>query len=262
MGGEISGAGLWVGPDRLRRCGWCRATPGVRRLPRHRMGLSRHRRSSPLREDLPRGISGRPELADDPAQAGQLPQGLRRLRHRAGRALRRARRDAPSAGRGDRPPSRQDRGVINNAKRCARAGRRAADRSRPTSGVRARPRSRPKKSPGGAQAEPRPSPRRCRRICASGAGASSARPRCTPSCRRWGWSTTICRAAPSAHARPRGRGPDPPGRARNAGQSHRATIRPSRRRRPRRPTGLSSTMPRHHRQVSTASRRADGRASS
>ncbi len=27
MGGEISGAGLWVGPDRLRRCGWCRATP-------------------------------------------------------------------------------------------------------------------------------------------------------------------------------------------------------------------------------------------
>ena len=57
--------------------------PEYRALPRRGMGLSRHRRAPPVREDLPGGLPGRPELAHHPQQARGVPQGLRQLRGRA-----------------------------------------------------------------------------------------------------------------------------------------------------------------------------------
>ena len=45
---------------------------------------------------VPGGIPVRPVLADDPAQARELPRRVRQLRHRRGGALRRPRRQAPA----------------------------------------------------------------------------------------------------------------------------------------------------------------------
>ena len=70
---------------------------------------------------------------------------------------------------------------------------------------------------------------RFRRSCASAAGPSSGRRRSTPSCRRWGWSTTICTVAPAATRRKRSGAPscgqnsrtewEPPGAAGVAAQT-------------------------------------------
>mgnify|MGYP003694759329 CR=1 FL=1 len=84
--------GLFAAEDGRARCFWCAASPAYRALSRQRMGLSGRRRPAPVREALPRGLPGGPELADDPQQARGLPQRLRRLRRRAGRPLRRPRR--------------------------------------------------------------------------------------------------------------------------------------------------------------------------
>ena len=81
------------------------------RLPRRRMGPPRRRRRPAVREALPRGLPVRPVVADDPAQARELPRRVRRLRlRRTVAALRRRRRRAPAPGRRHHPPPRQDRG--------------------------------------------------------------------------------------------------------------------------------------------------------
>ena len=55
---------------------------GLRRLPRRRVGPADPRRQRPVRAADPRGVPVRTVVADDPAQAGELPGGVRRLRHR------------------------------------------------------------------------------------------------------------------------------------------------------------------------------------
>src|SRR5262245_21639027 len=70
---------------------------GKRCVPaRSRRGVGRPgpRRPDSLRVSDPGRGAGRPVLVDDPQQARELPAGLRRLRPRQGRALRRARRQA------------------------------------------------------------------------------------------------------------------------------------------------------------------------
>src|SRR3954468_13230517 len=74
------------------------------------MGPARHRRTGTARTALPRRVSVRALLADDPPEAGELPGGVRRLRARERRALRQARRRSAAEGRGHRAPPRQDRG--------------------------------------------------------------------------------------------------------------------------------------------------------
>ena len=93
-----------------RRCWWARLGARLPRLPRHRVGVSGRRRRAAVREAEPRGVPGRAVVADDPAQARGVPAGVRGLRRRAGRPLRRARRQPAARGRLDRPPPRQDRG--------------------------------------------------------------------------------------------------------------------------------------------------------
>ena len=61
----------------------------LRRLPRRRVGAADPRRRRPLRAADPRGVPVGAVVADDPAQARELPGGLRRLRHRRGRGVRR-----------------------------------------------------------------------------------------------------------------------------------------------------------------------------
>ena len=104
------------GPAALRLV---RRRPALRRVPRRRVGPAGRRRPAAVREDLPRRIPVRPELADDPAQARAFPRGVRRLR--PGHA-------SPAYGARDvdrllderrhRPPSRQDR--IDDQQREAR----------------------------------------------------------------------------------------------------------------------------------------------
>ena len=54
----------------------------LRPLSRRRMGPAGHRRHAAVREDLPRGLPGGPELDHHPPQARELPEGVRRLRSR------------------------------------------------------------------------------------------------------------------------------------------------------------------------------------
>ena len=64
----------------------------LRALPRRGVGAAGHGRPRPLRAHGARGLPVRPLVAHDPAQARELPRGVRRLRDRRGGALRRARR--------------------------------------------------------------------------------------------------------------------------------------------------------------------------
>ena len=66
----------------------------VQRLPRRGVGPPGPRRARPLRAALPRGLPVGALVADDPAQARGLPGGVRGLRPRPGRGVRRARRRA------------------------------------------------------------------------------------------------------------------------------------------------------------------------
>ena len=79
--------------------------PALRPLPRRGVGLPRRRRPAALREDLPRGLPGGPELADHPPEARELPCRLPGIRPRGGGPLRRARRRrSPRPAVGPPPP--------------------------------------------------------------------------------------------------------------------------------------------------------------
>src|SRR5262245_23806701 len=60
---------------------------GVPRLSRRRVGAASAWGVGAVRAAHPRGVPVGALLADDPPEARQLPEGLRRLRHRAGRGL-------------------------------------------------------------------------------------------------------------------------------------------------------------------------------
>ena len=265
MGGEISGAGLWVGPDRL---------PSVWLVP----GDTRVRRPT----TTPSGASPSPTIvsssrrsASRDFQAGLSWLTILRKRDNFRRAF--AGFDIERVARfGARDVTRllQDEGivrhrgkiesVINNAKRC----RDLIDEHQSLANYiwtfEPDQRSRPKK------------------ITWEGLRTMSLTPESTAlsrDLRKRGWSfvgpTTMyafMQAMGLVNDHLRGlRHPltrDRAGAAltrrnvlENAGQSHRATIRPSRGVDPTSRRDLL-TMPRHRRQVSTASRRADGRASS
>src|SRR6476619_3175548 len=87
------------------------------------MGPARHRRTGTARTVLPRRLSVRTVLADDPPQAGELPGGVRRLRARARRALRQARRRTAAEGCRHRAPPREDRSGDRQRPRNARSPR-------------------------------------------------------------------------------------------------------------------------------------------
>ena len=205
----------------LRRRGRaCAAAPGagsagLPRLPRPRMGLPGRRRPAPVREALPRGLPGRPQLADDPQQARGVPR-ARSPNFDAERVARFGARDVERL-LGDAGIVRH-RGkiesTINNAQRvlelreefgslAAYAWRFEPEpaRGRSASRWRRAARARPFRRGDGAVEGPE----------AARLDASSARPRSTPSCRRWGWSTTTSTAASSALP------PRRPDRARGAG---------------------------------------------
>ena len=74
------------------RCGWASSAPGVRRLPRRRVGPPAARRHRAVRAAEPGGLPVGAVLAGDPAQAARVPRGVRRVRPRGGRRVRRRRR--------------------------------------------------------------------------------------------------------------------------------------------------------------------------
>ncbi len=84
--------------------------PALQRLPRRRVGPPRHGRARHLRTALPRGLPVGSLVADDPAQARELPCRVRGLRPRSGGRVREARRRAAARRRLDRAAPRQDRG--------------------------------------------------------------------------------------------------------------------------------------------------------
>ena len=106
------------GSPAVNRCWWCGTDPLYVEYHDDGMGKAGHRRPASLREGVPRRIPGRTELADDSAEARELPARVRRLRHRPGRALHGARRHPPAWRRGHRQASRQDR--IDDQQRAAR----------------------------------------------------------------------------------------------------------------------------------------------
>ena len=67
-----------------------RRRPAVRALPRRRVGRARARRARAVRADRARGVPVRAGLDHDPAQAPGVPGGVRGVRPRGGRAVRRA----------------------------------------------------------------------------------------------------------------------------------------------------------------------------
>ena len=113
--------GVVRGDDGVNRCWWGDSAPEYRAYHDDRVGLPGRRRRAAVREAQPRGLPGRPLVADDPAQAGGVPARVRRLRLRAGRAVRRAGRRAA-------------------ARRCSRSCATAA-RSRRSSTTRVAPSS-------------------------------------------------------------------------------------------------------------------------
>ena len=155
------------------------------------------RRRAAVREALPRGLPGRPLVADDPAQARGVPARVRRLRLRARRALRRARRRAAARRR------RRSSATAARSRRRSTTPRRAVELVEEAGSLAAYvwrfeppPRAAPldRAALGGARADRRLA--RAGEGPASGAaGASSGRRRSTRSCRRWGWSTTTSTAA-------------------------------------------------------------------
>ena len=108
-------AALPVGAERAR----------VRGLPRRRVGPPGPRRPGDVRADLPRGVPVRPVLADHPAQAGELPQGVRRVRHRLGGGVHRRGPGAAAGRRGHRAQPGQDQRRHHQRPGRPGAGRRA-----------------------------------------------------------------------------------------------------------------------------------------
>ena len=178
------------GPRRGRRRPLLVGRFGARvpRLPRHRVGLPGRRRRAAVREAQPRGVPGRPVVADDPAQAGGVPEAFADFDFE----------QVAEFGEGDvarllatrdRPPPRQDRGGHQQRAARARAGRAGGLAGALHVELRAAGREPAHRA---ALAEP-PATDESRALPASssgGAGGSSARRRSTRSCRRWVWSTT------------------------------------------------------------------------
>ena len=210
---DLQANGLRTGADGRARCAWCGDDPLYMAYHDEEWGRPTRRRALSVREALPRRLPVRPLLAHHPAQARELPARLRRVRRRGLDPIRPGGRD-PAPGRcRHRPPSRQDRIGAQQCRPCGRAqgrGRLAA---------RLRPALRPG-TPTGAAGLGRPARRRqdarnrprSARNCAAAAGASSARPRSMPSCRRWAWSTITSPAAGWAKASRAGLAPRPPAR--------------------------------------------------
>ena len=73
----------------IERCWWAGDDPLYIDYHDREWGFPVARRSPAVREDLPRRIPVRSELADDPRQARSVPRSVRRFRLRARRALRR-----------------------------------------------------------------------------------------------------------------------------------------------------------------------------
>ena len=84
-----------------------------------RSGASPWRRPPPVREGVPRRVPVRPELAHHPPQARELPEGVRALRSRARRPLRRRARGAPPRRRrASCATAARSSPTINNARRA------------------------------------------------------------------------------------------------------------------------------------------------
>ena len=120
----------------------------VQRLPRRGVGPPGPRRARALRAALPRGLPVGALVADDPAQAGGVPGGVRGLRPRAGRGA-----SASATSRGCSPTPR-------SSATAARSRRRSRTRGRPSRCAR---RSRCTSSSGRAAPERHDAPRHARR---------------------------------------------------------------------------------------------------
>src|SRR6266511_3941863 len=110
----------------------------LQRLPRRGVGPAGSRRARVTRAALSRRLPVRALLADDPAQARELPRRLCRLRPGGRRPLRRARREAAARRRRHRPPPRQDRSRDRQRARDPRAARSRHAAARARLGVPAR----------------------------------------------------------------------------------------------------------------------------
>ena len=95
------------GSDGRRRCWWGASTPDYERYHDEEWGRPGHRRPRPLRAHGRSRASSRALLAHDPAQARELPRGVRELRDREVARLRRPRRQAAARRRRHRPPPRR-----------------------------------------------------------------------------------------------------------------------------------------------------------
>ncbi len=184
-------------PLRLGRRRRAVTRPPDGRLPRRRMGNTGRRRHGAVRAARPRILPGGPVVVDDPAEAGELSRGVRRLRPSGGRRDGRCRRRTAYGRCRDRPEPRQDpgddrqrpsvpgdrRGIRDHSGHISRAScpglRRACRRMRPR--ARSQRRRRPRTA--------------CRPTCDGADSSSSARRSSTRSCRASGSSTTTFRAA-------------------------------------------------------------------
>ena len=175
----------------------------LHRLPRRRVGATRPRRPAAVREALPGGVPVRALLADHPAQAGELPGRLRRLRPRGRGRVRRARDRGAAAGRRDHPPPGEDRGHHQQRRPGAGADRGVRLPRHLSLVVAADGAGAGREGPVVRRSSPARPPRPpSARTSRSGAGGSSAPPPSTPSCRPWAWSTTTPRAANGAAPEP------------------------------------------------------------
>ncbi|CAA9310441.1 MAG: DNA-3-methyladenine glycosylase, partial [uncultured Friedmanniella sp.] len=93
-------------------------------LPRHGVGAAGDQCGGTVRASDPRGVPVGAVLAHHPAQAGELPGGLRRLRPPAGGRLRSRRRRAAAGRRGHRAEPGQDRRRHQQRTGGGRPGRR------------------------------------------------------------------------------------------------------------------------------------------
>ena len=140
---------LVTGEDGRARCWWGASSPEYVALPRRGVGPAGARRRRALRAALPRGVPVRALVADDPAQARELPRRVRRLRDR---------RRWPRFGDADVERLMADAGIVRNRAKIeaaianARAAAEGGDLERADLVVRAGPDA----PPGAAQLRRRP----------------------------------------------------------------------------------------------------------
>ena len=87
-------------------------------VSRRRVGLPGRRRSPPVREDLPRRVPGRSQLADDPPEAAAFPPRVCTASTSSGSRIRSARRLPPADDEGIVRHRGKIESTINNAKRA------------------------------------------------------------------------------------------------------------------------------------------------